>query len=291
MGGTYHASPPTPRASGTALYSSPYSATMSSMDSGLNRQVGIIARNIVPRLRGLLGFREDLTPRGEVVLCRWLTVGIGLPILFYSYLFYSNKEIVLFDAYLLINSMITIPILLPLLVGLWIKRMPGWSYFVIFGFSFLPSIYSWLFDAGWTIQHRAMWIFVFGALGTVVSVLCWRFASPACRERVEEFFQNMRMPVDFSKEIGVSKNQNQLRMLGFSSAGIGAVLSLLLLVPNSWGGRVGILFVAGFIGGIGGLLLWFERREARREQSRMEAIGPWPSTEESAKKRTRSVRG
>lgn len=249
-----------------------FAATMSSMDSGLNRQVGIFARNVVPALRRLFGNHSDMTPKAELLLCKLTTLGIGLLVICYSILFSLNKELALFDAYLMINSIIGIPLVFPMLVGFWVKKIPSWSYFVVFGFCLIPSGYSYylseVHDAGMTIQDRAMWIFIFGAIGTVVSMPFYKNSPADYKKRVEDFFILVRTPVDFEKEIGESKNRSQLLMLGRSSFGVGLALLLLILVPNDFWGRLCVLFISGFSIVIGLLLLWAERVERRKEEAR-----------------------
>jgi len=245
-----------------------FSATMSSMDSGLNAQVGILARNIVPPLRKLLGYTREMTDRASLLMCKGLTLFMGCIIMTYSILFTLNKELILFDAYLSVNSIIGIPLIFPLIVGLWIKKIPKWSFFSIFGFCLIPSMYSfylnWVHDIQWTIQHRAMWIFIFGIIGTLVSIPFYRFSTESYRKMVEDFFITMHTPVDYLKEIGVSKSYAQLNILGKASAGIGMTLFLFLLVPNDIYGRLGVLFVSSFCLAIGGLLLWGAKVERRR---------------------------
>jgi len=244
-----------------------FAATMSAMDTGLNKQVGILARNIIPRLRAFFGHEDELGPKQELVLCKVLTVVVGALIMFYSLLFSMNKELILFDAYLMINSVIGIPLLFPMLMGLWLKKLPRWSYFAIFGISLIPSLYSIYLSLAhgidWTIQERAMWIFIFGIIGSVCTMPFYNRSPAEYKTQVEEFFITMHTPVDFEKEIGVSRNLRQLLILGRSSLSIGSAILLLLLVSNSIWGRLGILFVSGFSIVIGLLLL----RAARAERS------------------------
>ncbi|MEX0332017.1 MAG: sodium:solute symporter [Puniceicoccaceae bacterium] len=256
-----------------------FSATMSSMDSGLNAQVGVIARNIVPALRRLFGITKEMSDRSSLIMCRFLTLMLGLLIMTYSILFTLNKELILFDAYLMVNSIIGIPLGFPLVVGLWIKHIPRWSFFWIFGVCLVPSIYSFYLnfahDIQWTIQYRAMWIFIFGFVGTAVSLPFYRYSSKEFKELTETFFKTMHTPVDFLKEIGVSKNYQQLVILSRTSIGIGLSMLLFLLVPNSLGGRISILFVGGFCLTVGGLLHWgsrVEKRKSERDSERLASL-------------------
>ncbi|MGE9293519.1 MAG: sodium:solute symporter family protein, partial [Puniceicoccales bacterium] len=121
-----------------------FAATMSSMDSGLNGQVGVIARNIIPRLRGALGYHKDLSPKTEIRICHIATLVLGALIICYALLLANQSEIALFDAYLIIGSVIGVPMGFPMLMGLWIKKLPKWSYFPIFAGCMIPSIWSFI---------------------------------------------------------------------------------------------------------------------------------------------------
>ncbi|MFC0535405.1 sodium:solute symporter family transporter [Pelagicoccus mobilis] len=247
-----------------------FAATMSSMDSGLNMQVGALVRNIVPKVREMFGVTKKMTPKGELRLCKISTIGIGCLIITYSYLFSQNKELALFDAYLMINSIITIPLVFPMLVGFWVKKLPSWSYFVMFGFCLLPSIYSfWLKETtgeGFTIQQRAMWIFIYGIIGALVCMPFYRRTSDAYKRKVEDFYKLIRTPIRDDEHEGVSRAYGQLVLLGRSSVGVGLALLLLLFVPNELAGILSVLFISGFCAGIGVLLLWAARVEKRKEE-------------------------
>lgn len=246
-----------------------FAATMSAMDTGLNTQVGVIARNIVPPLRRLLGKPEAMSPKAEVWMCKILTLVLGAMIITYSILFTLNKELILFDAYLIVNSTIGIPLVFPLLVGMWVRKIPSWSYFVIFGVSLLPSLYSLYMNlahgVSHTIQDRALWIFIFGFVGTLICLPFYKRSPQAYKAQVEAFFERMHRPVDYKAEIGLSRNYAQLLILGRVSVLTGMVLGLLLLVPNTFWGRMGVLFVAGFSVVVGALLLMGARAEKRLE--------------------------
>lgn len=247
-----------------------FAATMSSMDSGLNMQVGALVRNIVPKVRESFGVTKKMTTKGELLLCKLATVGIGCLIITYSYLLSQHEELKLFDAYLMINSIITIPLVFPMLVGFWIKKLPSWSYFVMFGFCLMPSIYSfWLKQTtgeGFTIQQRAMWIFIFGFVGAFVCMPFYRRTSPAYKKKVEDFYKLIRTPIRDDEQEGESRAYAQLILLGRSSVGVGAMLLLLLFVPNDFAGTASVLFISGFCAGIGGLLLWAGKVERLKEE-------------------------
>ena len=247
------------------LIAAMFAATMSSMDSGLNAQVGNIARNIVPRIRGALGYQKELSPKTEIRICHISTVVLGIIIIAYGILMARQSEIALFDAYLIIGSIIGVPMGFPLLMGLWIKKLPKWSYFPIFVACMVPTIWSFidkkLNDTDWTIQERTLWILIFGFVATVICRLLYFLTSERARKDVDEFFETMHTPIDYEKEVGSTAiDYDQYFVLAKAVFGVGLAVLLILLVPNDMAGRLCILFVSGFILAAGGLLYWGGRR-------------------------------
>ena len=234
-----------------------FAATMSSMDTALNGQVGIVVRNMIPRIREKMG-KPPLKPATEMWLCRFLTVVLGCIIIFYSLLWVYQKDIVLFDAYLAIASIIGIPLGFPMLAGLWLKKLWKYSYFLIISACLLPSAYAF-YDTNvngmaWTIQGRAMWIFIFGAVATVVSVWLSRRNNAHYVKQEQAFFETMARPIDFAVEIGEAFDSRQLIVMGNASLILGTLLGLVVLVPNPLPGRLLSAGVAGVILAIGVIL-------------------------------------
>lgn len=246
------------------LIAAMFAATMSSMDSGLNAQAGAIVRNLIPRLRSGLGLNPDLPEKTQMRICYISTLLLGAVIIGYSLLFATQKEIILFDAFLTIGSIIGIPIGFPLMAGLWIRRLPSWSYFIIFGACIIPSLISFydarVNDHPWTIQDRAMWIFIAGIIAVAICVPLEKWSREAQRERVKAFFKNMTTPVDFASEIGESTDKQQAKLVGFSTLFVGSVMFLLLLMPNDLTGRLWITAVAGSVTVVGAVLVRYSRR-------------------------------
>jgi Na+/proline symporter len=244
-----------------------FSATLSSMDAGLNEQAGIVSRNLVPRVREWLRL-VPLSPGAELRVCRLVTLALGLVVIAISLALCTQDKFILFDAYLVVGSTVGIPLAFPLLAGLWVKRLPRWGYLALFGACILPSLWA-LYDtkvngAVWTIQDRAMWIFIFGIAATLLCIPFYRRSPVSYKEKVDVFFKTMRTPVDFEKEIGESRDFQQLRLLGRTVTVMGGLLALLLLLPNDAGGRGCILFVAGATAVVGLVLLFAARRREKR---------------------------
>ncbi len=233
-------------------------ATMSSMDTGLNTTTGIIVNNMIPRLREKLGL-APLSDRTGLYLCRLFTVLLGIYIIMVGLLLAFQKEIALFDAYLMISAVVGLPLSMPILLALWIKRLHWWSYYIIIAMALIPSAYfvvqSTAGGESWPIQDRLVWIYGFSLLGCLISLPVWKRASTAYKDQVARFYEKMHKPVDFAREIGHSEDRIQYKILGGTSCTLGAMILLFLFLPNSLAARLQILLLGLFILGVGGLLL------------------------------------
>jgi Na+/proline symporter len=234
-------------------------ATMSSMDTGLNNITGSIVHNALPPLRRLFKLGEFSRER-ELLVCKIVTILLGLVIVSSALKFSSQDKIELFDAYLTVYSVIALPLSIPLLIGLFVRKIPRWSYFLIAGCCLIPSIISYIsgkyWDQPWTIQDRAIWICLAALAATIACRPFYRFSKAEYKSRAEGFFKQMRTPVEFSSEIGESRDAIQFKLMGNASLLGGACLLLLLLVPNSPGDRLEVAFVPLFVIAVGLLLKW-----------------------------------
>jgi hypothetical protein len=168
----------------------------------------------------------------------------------------------------------------PLIWGTLIKRAPAWSGWttVMVGFatSLAAKIFltpAWLENVmGWPANSLSAreaddWVLLLGVLLNTIVCSAWflgtcRFARsrPAQEvEQTEKFFEQMRTPVNFQKEEGAGNDAQQYRTLGLMGLIYGAFISLLVLIPNSAGGRLGMFACAGTMLGVGGLLYWRSR--------------------------------
>ncbi len=236
-----------------------FAATMSSMDSGINGLTGVIVHNLIGRIREKLA-RPPISERALVRLCRAVSAGLGAIMVGMSVTIATLGKVDLFDTFLLMGAVIGTPLVLPLLSGLFLRKLPAWSYFLIFGLSMLPTLYIEIAvrlgeATAWSIQERGMWVLSFGLAGTIISRLLAPFRSKAQIHREELFFQTMRRPVDFVSEVGEANDSHQAKMVGSVTLAIGVIMLLLLVVPNAWPDRLLILALCLFTAGCGGGLL------------------------------------
>jgi Na+/proline symporter len=271
------------------LISGILAATMSSMDSGLNRNAGIFVRNFYqPVLRPAASDRE-------MVLAGRISTGVMGVLVIVAGLNFSRLENVgLFELMLTFGSLVAVPYTIPLTLCMFVRRTPPWSGWSTVAVCMLASFVSTrYFDADWvartfdlaaplTAAEAGYWTIAAG-LALNVSVGClwffgsmafWNRTSAAHRERISAFHRRMRTPVDFAREEGPGNDAQQGNTLGFLCLFYGGFICLLSLIPNPLSGRISFLFCGGVVVAIGiGL-----RRSARRQPPPPETI---PASEAS----------
>ena len=130
-----------------------FAASMSSMDSALNKNTGIIVRSV---------YQPYLAKRGRQVddkkllrLSMMLSFISGVLVIGMALYFRSLKELSLFDLMMSLSSMIQVPLLIPLIVGLFIKKTPQWAPWATVA---LGLFMSWFMKEIFTPQVFAEWI-------------------------------------------------------------------------------------------------------------------------------------
>jgi Na+/proline symporter len=236
-----------------------FAATISSMDTGLNRNAALIVRDIIPALLRLFNLRS-IPARAEVLLSRVVTIGMGTSIILLS-LFYSKlKGTDLFEIALNFMAIVLIPTSVPMLLAILVKRTAAWAAASSILFGFLPSLLQILFGLDWTFQERTFFITSGAVIGFLISIPFYRSSSAEYRSRVEGFFSKMHRPVDFEKEVGSSNDGKQMLIIGRYSLALGLFLTLLILIPNPLWARLSILTVSGFVMLVGLALLYYGKR-------------------------------
>jgi Na+/proline symporter len=261
------------------LVSGIFAATMSSMDSGLNRNAGFLVRNFY-----VVAIRPRAAESELLTVGKLATLLLGGLVILAALTFSSWKNVGLFDLMLRFGSLVALPYTVPLIWGIVVKRAPSWAGWstVLVGFatSLLGNRYLtpvWIQQVmGWseplTRREQSDWVLLLGVLLNFAVCTAWFFASclfarwrsaQEC-ERVETFFRRVSTPVDFAREEGAESDALQGRVLGRLCLAYGAFVALLTLIPNPLKGRLSILFCAACLLGIGALLRWGARRSARR---------------------------
>jgi SSS family transporter len=240
-----------------------FAATMSSMDSGINRNAAILIRDIYPRLCVRCGW-TPLSAQKQLVLSQVLSLVLGVAVIVLSIYFAASEGKGIFEHMLTLGALLTLPMAIPMVLGLFIKRVPAWAAIASAATTFAANAVIAL--AGWKLNFQQQ-VFINAGVGVVVFLSCmpaWKNTTVAYRAKVDEFFRLMHTPVDFEREVGASSDLRQARVVGGFALAIGLAMFALLLLPNPASGRWLIAGVAAFTAGTGGLMVLAAERARRR---------------------------
>ncbi|MEY4917495.1 MAG: Sodium/glucose cotransporter, partial [Verrucomicrobiota bacterium] len=259
------------------LLSAMLGATVTSMDAGLNKNVGIAIRSLYKPL-----FKPDASEKHLLVAGKICTLIFGAIIIALALKVNEFRSTNLFDFVNQLASYLLMPLALPLVYGLFYQRTPGWS---AWSTGLVAGLASWLLGTyvtpeifqqwmGWTKPlngdekvYLKLAITTLG--GTVIIGSAWYFftslfykAAPVVeQERVEKFFENLRTPVEEKNTEGVQTSIYKL--LGALCLVYGGFILLLMAIPNKATGRLAFLFCGGVMFAVG-WVLW--RISKRREK-------------------------
>lgn len=259
------------------------SATMSAMDHGLNRNAGIFIRSVyVPLLRPAAG-------EGEQVLAgRIATAGFGAAVVLAALLYSSWRGVGVFSLMLNLGALLGIPTAVPLVLCLFVRRVPDWAawssflagFFAAVAASGAPALieaFAWPRAhfgeaADWAAAHRyaATSLVGFGCsalwyLGA--AALFGLRVSAARRAEVGNFFETIRRPIEPAAAQLEAVNHRGTRSICLMALLYAGFILLLVLIPNRSAGRWGIAFCSAFMGGVA-LALWAAEARAGARQER-----------------------
>ncbi|MEP4079420.1 sodium:solute symporter family protein [Haloferula sp.] len=245
------------------LLSGIFAATMSSMDSGLNRNAGIFVRNFyLPHLRPHAGERELLLA-GKVA-----TLVFGGAIIAAGVYFSRMKDLPLFDLMMQFGGLVAVPMQVPLIWGILVRRVPDWaswaSILVGLATSYLVKTYltaEWVNGAlnlGMEFSGReekdltlimavVINLFVGSAFYLSTMLFYKEPTDPVRRDEVDTLFKNLNTPVESSEDGSEKMDSNQGKSLGVLSMIYGGFILLLALIPNEATGRIAFLFCGGVL--------------------------------------------
>lgn len=249
-----------------------FAATMSSMDSGLNKNSGFFVKNFYQPI-----LRKTATETELLRVSKIATLILGVLVILAALTFSTWKSITLFDLMLQFGALVAVPYTIPLIWGALIRRAPSWAGWTTVLIGFACSLSSTtIFNSAWAervmgwvdtplnLREQSDWALVSGIFLNVFMCSAWflgsclfgRRRSSREVERVDKFFEQARTPVDFDREIGGANDAQQYRLLGLLCLIYGGFTTLLVLIPNPLTGRMAILACGGSVLAVGALLFW-----------------------------------
>jgi len=260
-----------------------FAATMSSMDSGLNKNAGFFVMNFYQPV-----LRKEAKDRELFIAGIITTLVMGLFIigfaLYLEVLANQGEGLGLFEIMLNFGAMVSVPIAIPIILGLFVRKVPDWAGWscALVGLG-VSLVTNQVFNAAWfetviehTLSAREVQDYAFSAtlLLNVTIASGWFFATklfyrqPAGkrREEVDSFWEDIHRPVPES-EMSSELDAPQCRIIGLMAGLFGLfMLVLMILIPNEMTGRLAFFFCGGVLLTIAALLL----RSARKAQAQVE---------------------
>jgi Na+/proline symporter len=260
------------------LVSGIFAATMSSMDAGLNKNAGYFIKNF---------YQPILAPHAPdahlLRVGKFATATLGILVIMVGLWLSELRGLSLFTMTQRLGILIGTPIMVPLVLGLLVRRTPPWSAWstVLVGF-FCSLTISRFLTPEWAANFfghpgaldettREYWrqsIELFGnvAVGSLWflgTVYFWNGSTPAHQANVSEFFTRFNQPIDFAKEEGAGNDARQQSAVAWLCLAYGVFVSLLALIPNPLTGRLAFLGCGSLVLLVGLLLLLSSRQPAR----------------------------
>jgi hypothetical protein len=252
------------------LIAAMFAATMSSMDSGLNRNAGIFVKNFYEPI-----IRRNNASESELMLASRVTsAACGLIIIAVALFINSLKGLSLFDAMMYVGALLGFPMTIPTFLGFFLRRTPDWaawatmlvgavvSYLV--GFRLQAHHLEGLFglEQAFTVRE---WLDLKVAIGLVahvvvtggffcLSALFFRGFSPQRELAVRRFFHNLDTPLVNESEIQHQLDNRQRILLGRMIAVLGVFIMAMMVLPNPVWGRIVFLLCGAIVFGVGLLL-------------------------------------
>ncbi|MCH6258201.1 hypothetical protein MLD52_16685 [Puniceicoccaceae bacterium K14] len=256
-----------------------FAAAMSSMDSALNRNAGYFVRNVYIKY-----ISTEATESKQLFMGRIFTLVFGFITLIIGLAFNELRSMNLFEIFQVLNSMVLVPSITPIALGVIYKRTPGWSGWstVLVGLlagalakaSLSDSLLENLFGGGSPLNKLEASDAEFIYISVIVFAvsIAWFFftsvfyekTSPDYRKQVDHFFEKMNTPIDHEKEDVIDHDEMQYRTVGIICLIFGTFALLGMLIPNPIEGRLCFLFVGGIIFGIGAMLyrIYLKKRKS-----------------------------
>lgn len=254
-----------------------FAASMSSMDSALNKNAGIFIRSIYePFLAKRNKVQSD--DKKMVRLSQIISFVSGLGVIAAALYFSSLKELSLFELMMSVSTMVQVPMMVPLLLGIIIKKTPQWAPWATI---VVGGTVSWLVanvvtaevfvDVLFGIQDLtareiselsiiltiAGHIFITGGF-FCLTTLFYREAKDKNKVEADRFFEDLQRPV-ISDGIQSEVDRQQRNKLGGMVLCMSFGILLMSLIPNPMWGRMIFVICALIISGIG----FFLRRSAK----------------------------
>ena len=269
-----------------------FAASISSIDTALNRNAGFFVRNVYLQFVRPKAGEKELLLMGRV-----FTAILAVILITLATTLANKRDIGLFEFSNLVFSLVVPPMVVPAVFGFVYRKTPSWSgwstVLVGFGAAFLtkfgPDLVHRFFsvqasqagfingvgqhvfgvEGGMNAMERGDVTFVTITLITVTTSVSWFFftslfykrSNPAHKDSVEDLFKDMNTPIDHVAERNENRDAMQYKLIGTLTLVFGSVLMLGVLIPNEFHERLLFIYCGGGINTVGMILLALHRKK------------------------------
>ena len=250
-----------------------FAATMSSMDSALNRNSGIFVRSFY---KPILARNRDVSDASLLRVGQVVTIINGILVILMAQFYQSLSHLSLFEIMMQVGTLLQSPILVPLFFGVFIRRTPKWAPWatVLFGLGVSWMLVAWLkpslvgewLGVSFTKREAGDLSLMLNITAHLVltggffclTTLFYKREENAVQQSTDEFFRDLERP-EITDDTPTEADLNQRNKLGdiVTVGGIG--MFAMVLIPNPMWGRMTFLLCALSVLAIGLLL----KRSAR----------------------------
>jgi len=254
-----------------------FAATLTTMDTGLNRSAGIFVMNF---------YKPYVRPEADSQHLLWVariaTLVLGVLIISMALLISTWRTMGLFDLVIRLAAAVSVPMSVPMLFGMFHRKSPPLAAWSTALFGMLLSLALPRFVTGEMLGHligletapntRETTDLFYAANIFLVLIFCtawyWVVAlvvarSPIQTAQVEEFFTRMNKPVIRENDAILEQDVRQYRVLARICFVWGGLVSCGVLIPNDLLGRACFIFCGGLILAFGTVLTWQARKISR----------------------------
>ena len=251
------------------LVAAMFAASMSSIDSGLNRNAGIIVKNFVQPV-----LFPNISEKSLMIVSRIASVSFGVLIVSLALFLNSLKELSLFDAMLYMSALLGFPQMIPSFLGFFVRKTPDWAAWAtmlvgaavsyIIAVVLQPGDVEYWLGLTTSLTNRE-WVDLVVAISLISHVvitggffcLTTLFYKRLPEEResaVDRFFTNIHTPLRKDESEHVHLDNRQRILLGRMVAIAGILIMAMMALPNPLWGRLVFLSCGALVFAVGFML-------------------------------------
>ncbi|MFK7885394.1 MAG: transporter [Gammaproteobacteria bacterium] len=230
-----------------------FASSMSSMDTALNKNAGIFVRSVYQPYMAKRS--REVSDAKLLWISRVVSTIGGIIAIGFAVFFTSLKELSLFDLMMSLSTMIQVPLLVPLIVGIFVKRTPQWAPWVTVALGlfvswfianvFTADVFASLIGIDALTRREAADLQLILTIGGHLFITATFFWSTTLfynadkdrhKQGTADFFADLETPV-VADEKQDEYDRQQRQKLGAMVMVMGTGMMLMTLIPNPLWGR------------------------------------------------------